>query len=83
MSTSPFFTKTMRPVAVKGFEVEAREYKVCGVAFKFVSRFAQPNDASQIIFPSLDAATDTDGVFDRLIRDCIVEATDLKLYLSD
>jgi hypothetical protein len=48
-------------VAVIGFETEATEYMVCGVAPILFSMFAQPQASSQTSLPFLATATATDG----------------------
>jgi hypothetical protein len=52
----------MRPVVLMGFEMEAMEYMVWGVAGIISSRLAQPKASSQMISPFLATATDMDGI---------------------
>ena len=52
----------MSPVVVSGFEMDAMEYIVLGVAGIIRSRSAQPKDSSQMTRPSFATATDMDGI---------------------
>src|SRR5690606_5776854 len=61
-STRPRWTNVISAVAVIGFEIDASEYIVCGVASARRPRSAKPNDSSHTISDPMPTATDTDGM---------------------
>jgi hypothetical protein len=65
-----------------GFEMEAMEYMVWGVAGIMASRFAQPKDSSQITWPSLATATDMDGISPLVTASKMVARTRSKVGLG-
>src|SRR5262249_20588990 len=67
-SILPRSTRTMRPVAVNGFEIDASEYMVFGVDRTFRSRSAHPNASSHTIAPCCATAMDTDTRPESLIK---------------
>jgi uncharacterized protein (UPF0254 family) len=69
----------MRPVVVMGFEMDAMEYMVCGVAGIMLSRLAQPKASSQMISPSWATATDIEGMSPLAMASRIVVRTGPKV----